>query len=1045
MNIKETIQELIRSIETSEPMENHIPFRGMEDPIEYLNSVDWAVFSHDQQDIISTIIEDEFNLLLLLGSAGTGKTFLIKLIKTLIQKVFKADVVLCAPTGVAANNISGTTISKAFKFYADYKLPHIAAKTPYLKGKYKRAALNIPKDNRKPRLGKVGDRYIPYNYADLFVIIDEISMVSSQSLFCIREYMVNTYPDRNVRFICVGDLKQLLPVQSDEVNLTYPLGIDPEWKVGSNSVVEAISPAKSHMWNYKLGTTYPQQWKVITKKLTTIHRQANKEFANELVRVGYGFPIPEDGIISSRLFSSLDEARAAAGEDVQHLFTTNARADELNEEWYNRLVATGAAHKAYGAQISIDGIEGNIVDVEYLKGNIVSITVKPKKGETVVIKNNGQLNWLKGQVQRPIIKLAVGMKYVHRHNNDKVGLANGYDGTIISLRDDSITVDFGSHGVHTIRYEDAKEPPMMGTEVLGTFKQIPGHGAHGMTIDLRQGSTIFDKTIIVLSKNMYRKHGLVYTGLTRITKQEDLFVVIEGSKNLVKDFNYLNLVNQMSIRALEAPVLLEIISSMVDKNTTKLMARALRVMDDNSYESHWVQANAVNGEVVKYLYYVNDTEYHVITVDGLSAVDHNGVAVVYNSIDELWWHADLSKMLKSHAVYKTAGEVEEKAVVVEVERPRLPKLNIANLISNQTLVAAPQFAVKVERESIDKAIPTAVIEEQVEAEYTIVEDLSNDEEFEGQGFDCDDNPYDDLDYDARYGSEPEVITEPEVISEPEVITEPEENIIVSDNEIKDFGVIVEPHTNSITFGYNVNQVDTYAYGVAPKELPIEDQYGLFGVVITIYAKAVGIVTVADVTNLDHDALVAAHEDMQYQLIQYLDESNIYVYNVTEAVVENNLDQYYEEIEVLFVEEEETEEETEEEYIDCTATTSEPAQELVINIGTEPGNDLNTTNVYKCVEMYTEEGDDYTWGLVTESSLKMIPIMKQFAEIKLMNQINKLHDKIAAWKLENPNGVVRILEDSNISFGFSTKYTHAKVSWELSFRNVLYDLLDLEVV
>ena len=49
------------------------------------------------------------------GGAGTGKSFLLKAIHTyLLHSAFQNPVVLTAPTGVAAYNIGGLTIHRAF-------------------------------------------------------------------------------------------------------------------------------------------------------------------------------------------------------------------------------------------------------------------------------------------------------------------------------------------------------------------------------------------------------------------------------------------------------------------------------------------------------------------------------------------------------------------------------------------------------------------------------------------------------------------------------------------------------------------------------------------------------------------------------------------------------------------------------------------------------------------------------------------------------------------------------------------------------------------
>ena len=148
------------------------------------------------------------------GGAGTGKSHLIRTIhasvtKTLMfnsQSLEKPKVLLIAPTGVAAVNISGNTIH---------------------------SALAIPTECKGLHVGKVsGKRISPLRLEleDLqVIIIDEISMVSNKLLLYIHQRLLNIYglsvetekPFAGITTVVVGDLYQLPPVMQRPVFANY--------------------------------------------------------------------------------------------------------------------------------------------------------------------------------------------------------------------------------------------------------------------------------------------------------------------------------------------------------------------------------------------------------------------------------------------------------------------------------------------------------------------------------------------------------------------------------------------------------------------------------------------------------------------------------------------------------------------------------------------------------------------------------------------------------------------------------------------------------
>lgn len=126
----------------------------------------------------------------LTGKAGTGKSFVVN-----IFREEKSKMLVCAPTGIAALNVDGATLHRAFKLPVDYveKSYHIY-------------------DNN--------DVAQVVNKTDC-LLIDEISMVRADILSHV-EYRMRTMSEKSgsafggKQIIAVGDFMQLPPVVMDE-------------------------------------------------------------------------------------------------------------------------------------------------------------------------------------------------------------------------------------------------------------------------------------------------------------------------------------------------------------------------------------------------------------------------------------------------------------------------------------------------------------------------------------------------------------------------------------------------------------------------------------------------------------------------------------------------------------------------------------------------------------------------------------------------------------------------------------------------------------
>lgn len=147
-----------------------------------------AALNKEQRDVVDAVMRREN--VHLSGNAGTGKSFVIKSILSEFNKA-GLDIVLCAPTGVSANNINGITVHRAFGLSSE---PCVDLK----KKQVKVHMVNTLKD------------------ADA-VLIDEIGMVRVDLFDAVIRSIRKTerMMDHKIQLIVVGDFFQIPPVVTD--------------------------------------------------------------------------------------------------------------------------------------------------------------------------------------------------------------------------------------------------------------------------------------------------------------------------------------------------------------------------------------------------------------------------------------------------------------------------------------------------------------------------------------------------------------------------------------------------------------------------------------------------------------------------------------------------------------------------------------------------------------------------------------------------------------------------------------------------------------
>ena len=248
------------------------------------------------------------------GPAGTGKSYkLRKYIETL------DNVLICAPTGIAALNLGGDTAHKIFHIPVPaYEGPSFAKNKT---GAITKAMLN------------------PIIEADV-IVIDEISMFkNSDFAFAVKVIRkAEKSKGKKIRIIVSGDFSQLPPVvKKTELKLMKKFGFHesgfafttPEWKSLNFKVVE----------------------------LTEVKRQNDVEFVTELNKVRIG------DCSNYEYFNQFVNENPDY-DDAICICGTNAEADRLNREYLDGLTGQLAAFQSEKSGRCSAGIVDDIIIVK---------------------------------------------------------------------------------------------------------------------------------------------------------------------------------------------------------------------------------------------------------------------------------------------------------------------------------------------------------------------------------------------------------------------------------------------------------------------------------------------------------------------------------------------------------------------------------------------------------------------------------------------------------------------------------------------------------
>ena len=432
------------------------------------------------------IMETTSENLFLTGEAGTGKSTLLKHFRYNTKK----NVVLLAPTGVAALNVGGQTIHSFCGFKPDITV----ATVKKLSGNWAKSKLKL--------LEKLET-----------MVIDEISMVRADLLDCVDKFLrINSSsPDKpfgGVQVIFIGDLYQLPPVEKDFVSSTGLLHT-----YESPYFFDALSFRNAKFNHIRLQQMYRQQDPVFIDVLNAVRNNAATQKHLD--------------ILNQR--SKDDGEKFTFEQFAIYLTPHNAQARRVNTFFLEKLSAIEYVYSG----VSTGKFEG--------KEPPTDMQLSIKVGAQVMMLNNDiQKRWVNGTMGKVVGIRGVNDSEPEPEDEDEVEYISdetepGFEPyrkpeSAYSSHSDVIRIELETGQVvrvspHTwemFRFTLNNGTQKVESKSAGTFTQYPFKLAWAVTIHKAQGKT-FNKVYLDLSTGTFA-HGQLYVALSRCRTLEGVFL-----------------------------------------------------------------------------------------------------------------------------------------------------------------------------------------------------------------------------------------------------------------------------------------------------------------------------------------------------------------------------------------------------------------------------------------------------------------------------------------------------------------------------------------
>ncbi|GAA5987380.1 hypothetical protein JCM10908_001932 [Rhodotorula pacifica] len=455
-----------------------------------------VVLSPEQQVVLKLVVEEGKNVFFT-GSAGTGKSVLLREIITSLKRKYRGSgdaVAVTASTGMAACNIGGTTI-------------HSFAGIGLGIGPPEQLVSNVMRNKTaKTKWQRVK-----------VLVIDEVSMVDAQ-LFDKLAYIANRLrqkpgsknankPFGGIQLVVTGDFFQLPPVT----------------KVGTPSFAFEAAAWKESIHH--------------TVNLTQVFRQKDTRFIDMLNEMRFG-KLSEASI---KVFYALSREPKLGDMEPTELFPMRNEVDRANQ---NRLRALPGIEVKYKADDEVNGSRdpADLQKSTYLQNFMAAETLVIKVGAQVMLIKNLDVDLVNGTIGR-VVKIGIPELQDDDDDDENAMMDAGLDPTGAriraseELRKKKLVADVAKGAVEEapcvewqtpsgpltkwMTREEFKVEDNAGKK-LASRKQYPIILAWAMSIHKSQGQTI---PCVKVDLGKVFEKGQSYVALSRATSLDGLQVL----------------------------------------------------------------------------------------------------------------------------------------------------------------------------------------------------------------------------------------------------------------------------------------------------------------------------------------------------------------------------------------------------------------------------------------------------------------------------------------------------------------------------------------